>query len=215
MLLPVVRQCFNLHLFPHLIRHTSTSCCISLVWLVVTCPGASASPSCRASAWHLGPRHSSRLQLSSRHSHSVGCCFAWHLTPPSHRYSSRCSLLVHPSLLVVLSHCPVPRPIIWMVVVLPLVTSLPPVVRLCLSIATVLSVVCQLPPFPPSDLPRTMLSSPGCGTDEGASPSGNYAVLGEHHWRWAAQRASCDKTYKKLMLITVYSTIYTQKHKFW
>jgi hypothetical protein len=54
--------------------------------------------------------------------------------PPSRRDSARCHLSSHPPHLVGLSHCPAPWPIVRMVVMLPLVTPLPPVcLRLSLT----------------------------------------------------------------------------------
>ena len=65
-------------------RHTSASCRAPLIWLVVAFPGASASPSRRASIRRLSLRHSSssHLYLSPHPSFLVGFCIAWRLTPP-------------------------------------------------------------------------------------------------------------------------------------
>jgi len=120
MLPPVVHRCLHLHLFPRLCRHTSASCCVPLVRLVVAFPSTSASPSHRASARRFGLRHSSRLHLSLHPSRLVHChsCLA---PPPLSRCSSaRCRLSLHPFRSVGLSHCSAPRPIIRMAVVLPL-----------------------------------------------------------------------------------------------
>jgi len=58
-----------------------------------------------------------------------------------------------------------------------------------------------LPPIPPPYPSRMASSSPGCGPEEGLSPSGWCTVFREHHWRWAKEpvvRASRDNDLHKI-----------------
>ena len=103
--------------------HHTASCPALLVLLVVAFFGASVSPSRCASV--------RRLAFVIHHTSTFRCApliqlvvtLPGALTPPSHQDSARCHLSSHPSCLVGLLLCPAPRPIIRIVVILPLVTA--------------------------------------------------------------------------------------------
>ena len=79
------------------------------------------------------------------------------LPPPSCHDSAWCCLLLHPSCLVSLSHCPASQPIVQMLVMLPLNTT-----ASCASLPLIHdSPQCPQPQKP--YLSRTMPSSPGSG----------------------------------------------------
>jgi hypothetical protein len=123
--------------------------------LVVRFSGASASPSRCTSARHLA---------SAIHNTSTFCCtpLVWLVvtlsgasTPPSRRNSARCRLSSHPSRSVGLSHCPAPRLIVQMVVILPLLTAP------CVSTPLVCDSLCHRLPLLPQPYPsRTMSPFP-------------------------------------------------------
>ena len=82
------------------------------------------------------------LHLSLRPSRLVGCHFAWLLDPALLSRLRPVTPLVTPPCLVGLSHCPGTRPFVRMIVVLPLVTPLPPV-HLRFSFVKALGVICR------------------------------------------------------------------------